>query len=235
MLKKSVIRKLNSSLQTKVQQSTHREIWKLLMAYNNTQKFYSPPIANSPTYCHLQRVCHLGILLWNCRFLKDFLSYSTNGRALPLDCYFSGGVVLSWHWECSDSCWTGCHRSKGSPCKLTEGRAEIILSISKRKREPCKSPAVAQEPVREPGAHSRPCSASCGISTSRLLSLQAAPWHWPICRRAGGPATCAAHSPPRVLPELWDWTSGRESEPLGPETEPLGQATMGSNTLGMMP
>lgn len=63
MIKKSVIRKLNSSLQTKVQQSTHSEIWKLLMAYNNTQKFYFPPIANSPTYCHLQRVCHLGILL----------------------------------------------------------------------------------------------------------------------------------------------------------------------------
>lgn len=63
MLRKSVIRKPNSSLQTKVQQSTHSEIWKLLMAYNNIQKFYFPPIAKSPTYCHLQRVCHLGILL----------------------------------------------------------------------------------------------------------------------------------------------------------------------------
>lgn len=63
MLRKSVIRKLNSSLQTEVQQSTLNEIQKLLMAYNNTQKFYSPPIANYPTYCHLQRVCHLGVFL----------------------------------------------------------------------------------------------------------------------------------------------------------------------------
>lgn len=137
MLRKSVIRKLNSLLQTKVQQSTLNEIWKLLMTYNNTQKFYSPPIANYPTYCHSKEFVTWVFCYKIVAFLKDSLSYSTNRRTLFLDRYFCCEVVLSWYRACCNCCWTGCCMSPApraalASVQLTDQDRDCSLNFQKK-------------------------------------------------------------------------------------------------------
>ena len=113
------------------------------------------------------------------------MSYPTEGRTLFHDCYFCCEVVLSSYWAYCSCCWTGCPMSPDpraalASIQLTETRAGTAPSISRRKRELCKLPAVAEgsdwakwQTLHSPVGYFLPCSPfSYG--------------HWLSCRRSGG-------------------------------------------------
>lgn len=147
-------------------------------------------------------------------FLKDSLSYSTNGRTLLLDCYFCCEVVLSWYWVYCNCCWTGCSTSPDpraalTSVHLTKTRAGMVPSSSRRKHKLCRLPVAAKESVTESSVYSRPCTALCDISASQPLFLQAVLQPWPGCRTSGGSGhkgytLLSSWAAWTVRPSLWD-------------------------------
>lgn len=183
------------------------------MTYANTQKFYFPPIANYPTYCHIQRVCHLGFLYYKIvAFFKDSLSYSPNRGTLLLDCCVCCEVALSWYQTYCNCSWTGC---QGQP---------LQAQSSKRAEQ-----GLLPQRAKENGNRANYLQLQKSLWLSQVFILDPV-WYFHLT----APFLTGSSSALTQLQEVWGLWPQVLHIPLlmDPETEPLGPGRTGSSKLG---